>query len=47
MRFLMGFAFGVLMGFVVIAVATGDSGSAAVAQVRARRRGPAEGAASA
>ena len=39
MRFLMGFAFGVVLGFAVVAIVTGDSGSAALAQVRARRGG--------
>ena len=39
MRFLMGFAFGVVLGFAVVAMVTGDSGSAALAQVRARRGG--------
>ena len=44
MRFLMGLAFGVTLGFVVVAIVTGDSGSAAIAQVRARR-GSASGSA--
>lgn len=43
MRFLMGFAFGVVLGFAVVAVVTGDSGSAALAQVRARRGGAGSG----
>ena len=39
MRFLMGFATGVVLGFAVVAMVTGDSGPAAMAQVRARRGG--------
>ena len=38
MRFLMGLAFGVVTGFAIVAIVTGDSGGAAVAQVRARLR---------
>ena len=38
MRFLMGLAFGVVTGFAVVAIITGDSGGAAIAQVRTRLR---------
>ncbi len=38
MRFLMGLAVGVVVGFAVVAIVTGDSGGAAIAQLRARRR---------
>ncbi len=38
MRFVMGLALGVVLGFAVVAIVTGDSGGAAIAQVRARLR---------
>jgi hypothetical protein len=39
MRFLIGLATGVVLGFAVVAIATGDSGPAAIDRVRARRGG--------
>jgi hypothetical protein len=39
MRFLIGFTTGMGLGFAIIAIATGDSGPAAMAQVRTRRAG--------
>ena len=38
MRFLMGLAVGVVLGFAVVAIVTGDSGGALIAQARARLR---------
>ena len=38
MRFVMGLALGVVLGFAVVAIVTGDSGGAAIAQLQARRR---------
>ena len=38
MRFLMGLAVGVVVGFAVVAIVTGESGGALIAQARARLR---------